>query len=140
MSYFPEGGAGSAIFWAYNTVKQTGVNVGDVFNVQAGNNINLVNLSIYPDHVSFLYGELKTDGVSGQYDKFKAGFTYNMQAGGQGYQVATNKDDPYDCDDGNYSKSTTIRNPLKYLAKQSRPITTTIEINQTRIFGVRLDS
>lgn len=140
MSYFPEDGAVPAIFWAYNTIKQTGVNVGGTFVVQVANNVDLSGGSVYPDHISFLYGELQTNGSSGQYDKFKAGFAYNLQAGGQGDQKSTNMVDYYDCDDGNYSKSDALINPFKYLANQGIPATTTSEINQTRIFGVRLNA
>jgi len=142
MSYFPTSGSRSAIFWAYNSTAQTGVQIGDYFEVDTPHEITgHVSGGVILDATSLVYGEMQTSGTVGQLDKVQTKFQLNTQAEGRGFQVATNKADAYDCDDGTYAKSGTGNQFLRYNATQTSPAPTLGSgVDQTRIFGFRVES
>ena len=141
MSYFPTGGNRSAIFWAYNSTAQTGVTLGQYFEVDITHEITgNASGGVVLDTRALVYGELQTSGTIGQVDRIKTAFTNNSQASGEGWQLQTNKADSYDCDDGAYAKSTsTTAQFLQYKGAQGTP-TFSSGVDQTRIFGLRVQS
>lgn len=140
MSYSPISGSRSALFWAYNSTAQNNVTIGQYFEVDVtheitGNALGGVQL----DAISFVYGELQTNGTSGYMDRIKTAFTNNSQASGEGFQLQTNRDDSYDCDDGTYTKSpATGAQYLRYKDAQVTSIQFSAAVDQTRIFGFRV--
>ncbi len=125
MSYNPIQGSRSALFWAYNSTAQTGVQIGDYFETDTPHEITgNVSGGVILDATSLVYGEMQTSGTVGELDKVQTQFTLNSQAIGKGFQVATNKADAYDCDDGTYAKSGTGSQFLKYQATQISPAPT----------------
>jgi hypothetical protein len=142
MSYSPIQGSNSPLFWAYNSTAQTGVQIGDYFEVDTPHEITgHVSGGVILDATSLVYGEMQTSGTVGQLDKVQTRFQLNTQAEGKGFQVATNKADAYDCDDGTYAKSGTGNQFLRYNATQISPAPTMGSgVDQTRIFGFRVQS
>lgn len=141
MSYLLDSASVPALFFAYNSTAQSGVTVGQSFNVDQVNGISLgASGGITLDRVSLMYGEVKTDGTVGELDKIMTAFENNDQAEGRGYQVATNKRDSYDCDDGNYTKRGAGNQRLMFEGTQISGTDFESGADQTRFFGVRLSS
>ena len=139
MSYLVSGKP--SLFFAYNTSPQSGVTVGNSFNVDAASGIDLgTSGGVALDRVSLVYGEVKTDGTVGEFDKIMTAFKNNDQAEGRGYQVATNKVDSYDCDDGTYAKYGAGNQRLMFEGTQISGTDFESGVTQTRIFGVRLST
>ena len=145
MSYFPNAGPNASIFWAYNSSSQQNVQIGDYFEVDVVNEVEADTVSqggVRCDVASLVYGEMQTSGQSGYLDKAQTRFFggATAKASGEGFQVATNKADSYDIDDGNYqvTSNSSLNLYLQLRSKGTNAIGSS-GVDQTRIFGIRLN-
>lgn len=142
MSYIPNYGANSSIFWAYNSSAQTSVGQGDYFEVDTLNHVDAdtgAQGGVNTDVESYIYGELQTSGQTGFRDKAQTRFTNIVKASGEGGQTATNKIDSYDCDDGTYGIVTASINHRLQCRGLGGGAIGSSDVDQTRFFGLRLN-
>ena len=140
MSYIPNYGANSSIFWAYNSTAQTSVGQGSYFEVDTLSHVNsAASGGVVTDVESYIYGELQTSGQTGFRDKAQTRFTNVIKASGEGGQTATNKADSYDCDDGTHGIVTASQSHYLQCRAVGASATGSSDVDQTRFFGLRLN-
>ena len=140
MSYIPNYGANSSIFWAYNSTAQTSVGQGSYFEVDTLSHVSsAAQGGVVTDVESYIYGEVQTSGQTGFRDKAQTRFTNIVKASGEGGQTATNKIDSYDCDDGTYGIATASTSHYLECRGVGSGATGSSDVDQTRFFGLRLN-
>lgn len=142
MSYTPTILNNSAIFSAYNSTKQTATSsanvilIVDTYQGVSADSLSLGGVSLL--YQTLLYGELRTNGVSGNTDTYATKLTTDTQAGGRGYQLSTNISATVSLDDGNYIVANSGNAYLKTHAFASGSRADS-EISETRLFGLLLN-
>jgi hypothetical protein len=143
MSYTPPVLSNSAIFSAYNSVKQTATSTPNVIlTVDTYQGVNADSISAGGVSLlaqTLLYGELRTDGVASYSDTYATALSTDLQDGQRGYQGSTNLVATVSLDDGNHIIANTGNAYLKTYAFASGARADS-EISETRLFGLILNN
>jgi hypothetical protein len=142
MSYTPPTLSNSAIFSAFNSVKQTATSTtGVIVEVDTYQGVNADSLASGGVDLlaeTLLYGELRTDGVTSYSDTYATALYTDSQTGMRGYQGGTNLVATVSLEDGNYIIANTGNAYLKTYAFGSGSRADS-EISETRLFGILLN-
>lgn len=143
MSYTPTALDNSAIFSAYNSVKQTATSTPNVIiAVDTYQGVNADSISAGGVSLlaqTLLYGELRTNGVASYTDTYATALSTDLQDGQRGYQGGTNIVATVSLDDGNHIIANTGNAYLKTYAFNPTASYDS-EISETRLFGILLNN